>query len=421
MATATAFPGFVKTDNRTFTRANVKHQYEVDHKGLSKGFIFAYMDLTKQEQETVERSLRLAIEADSTLCPPSDPVEKSKFKWAPNNRRLCLARFQLQTTILNGDTLWQKQNNKTSPPHWYRREWLYVNNVEDSDFLNTMFQQLLLLILESFRKEGKKAMRAEEQDEYVLARSRSSTTHGMTATTAAPLHSQDTPGRHRANSSVGTPIRSRERHSRRDRSIRRNSVRSAHSSTSLTQDSIDLIPTERTDDISTIDHEAPKKELKSTHLIFVWVDVLDARSGRVKLSGTPPVLFRTFFNDEDKLDRMNKLALFRYSAMMSSTQQPPPPMHQLTAKIYQRYPGTFLSFQLTDNPNIPSHFLDFEKQRVESQTAGIFQKVYEQASNVFEDFQVFVAADPAHLELVPVFELTKDRDIAPERIVSKST
>lgn len=83
MATATAFPGFVKTDNRTFTRANVKHQYEVDHKGLSKGFIFAYMDLTKQEQDTVERSLRSAIEADNILCPPSDPVEKIKVQMGP--------------------------------------------------------------------------------------------------------------------------------------------------------------------------------------------------------------------------------------------------------------------------------------------------------------------------------------------------
>lgn len=73
------------------------------------------------------------------------------------------------------------------------------------------------------------------------------------------------------------------------------------------------------------------------------------------------------------------------------------------------------------DPDTPFQFLTFEEERVESQAAGSFQKIYEQAPNTFEDFQVFVASDPSHLDLVPDSELIKNRDIAPERVVSKAT
>ena len=105
MATKSVFPGFEKDNPSTLTVDNVTHQFKQDHKGLSKGFIYAYMGLNKAQITHCDRTLRSANMADSTLGPPSDSEARAKSAWDRNDQTVYDARYKLQTSILNGQTL----------------------------------------------------------------------------------------------------------------------------------------------------------------------------------------------------------------------------------------------------------------------------------------------------------------------------
>ncbi|THV91127.1 hypothetical protein D6D27_05451 [Aureobasidium pullulans] len=417
MATKLAFPGFEKENSATFTVDNVTHQFTQDHKGLTRGFIFAYMGLSRMQINTCDRAIRAAIMADSTLAPPGNLEETVKFAWDKHNEAVHEARYKLQSSLLNGGSavecsgLFQQRNNQSGRPEWYREDWLYTQASDDPGFLSSMLQQLLLMEVARIRREAKRDFDKEVKAAGTAALARGSGKRPITSTAAALIAGQPGQGRGRASSST------RSRGASRARSSNRRSMSSARNSTSGLSDGAGDMHLEEASDTEMMD---VKKELKDQLVVFVWVNVLDPEAGQATLISSAPVRLDSFFNGSEGLTSMTDLAGFRYELKRSCLRKPRLALADLHAGLYSTRSDSFWPLKLVDE-EVDAEDQEFEARAVKKQFAGLFQQFWQEATSTIEVIQVFVAAERAHFELIPKDECSLNRGIPDTRELNFTT
>ncbi|KAH0383050.1 hypothetical protein KCU92_g5684, partial [Aureobasidium melanogenum] len=395
-----------KLNNRYFTVNNVKDLFETRHKDISEGFIFAYMDLAPIEIKQL----------------PDDPAKAADFNWNPYDAGQKAERYKLQYALLNGSSpvachaYFQKQINKASPLEWFKREWLWADSADDDGFLPSMIQRLLSLRLAAMKKKVKSDYKKELQTLGAIQKARDSGDHAMTETAAALLASQ--PRGRRGTSRVRTG--SRARSARRNGSVGRGSVRSHASSTGMTAAARGL---GLNDEDIYMEDDVQKKELKDMLVKFVWVEVLEPwLEEKVKLTATAPVRFDSWFSQADKdknFQSMTELKDFRFEARSACPTKPRPSASEVTASLYSMTSKSFWSVKLVDDPCDDPEDEEQERKMTKKQTAGLFQQAWEEAYNTVETFQVFVTRNREDLKLIPHIDCMMERDIPPERTVTK--
>ena len=268
----------------------------------------------------------------------------------------------------------QTRNNQSERPEWYNEDWLYTKTSNETGFLGSMLQQLLLLQVAQIKKEGRRDFDREVKAAGTAALARTSGQRSITSTAAALIAGQSGQGRGRARSSTRSGGTSRNRSS-----TRRGGSSARNSTSGLTDSARDM----RLEEDSDTDMVDAKKELKDQLVVFVWVNILDSNAGRVTLTSSAPVRLDSFFNDSEGLTSMTDLDGFRYELKRSCLLEPRLALADLHAGLYSIRSNSFWPIKLV-NEEVDAEDQAFEERAIKKQFTGLFQQFWQEATLTIE-------------------------------------
>jgi hypothetical protein len=164
-----------------------------------------------------------------------------------------------------------------------------------------------------------------------------------------------------------------------------------------------MAPADTCSDLKIEDAPGPENELKAQLVIFVWVDVFNSAIGQVKLTANAPARSHDYLTDPASLAAMNMLELFRCEAKESCCLWPRLLLAELTTGPYSTNSESFWLVKFVDD-TVYGEDKEFEEKATKKQFSGLFQQFWQEATFNLEVIQVFVAAEHAHPQLIPIAE-----------------